>query len=52
VVAEGVSAFPQEVTGQMLHNFVSGGAAISVLARQLGASLEVVDLGTRRVCVT
>jgi nicotinate-nucleotide--dimethylbenzimidazole phosphoribosyltransferase len=30
----------------MLHNFVSGGAAISVLARQLGASLEVVDLGT------
>lgn len=46
VVAEGVSAFPQEVTGQMLHNFVSGGAAISVLARQLEASLEVVDLGT------
>ena len=46
VVAEGVSAFPQEVTWQMLLNFVSGGAAISVLARQLGASLEVVDLGT------
>ncbi|KRP51723.1 nicotinate-nucleotide--dimethylbenzimidazole phosphoribosyltransferase [Pseudomonas poae] len=46
VVAEGVSAFPQEVTGQMLHNFVSGGAAISVLARQLDAQLEVVDLGT------
>ncbi|AHL35451.1 nicotinate-nucleotide--dimethylbenzimidazole phosphoribosyltransferase [Pseudomonas brassicacearum] len=46
VVAEGVSAFPQEVTGQMLLNFVSGGAAISVLARQLGAYLEVVDLGT------
>lgn len=46
VVAEGVSAFPQEVTGQMLHNFVNGGAAISVLARQLGASLEVIDLGT------
>lgn len=46
VVAEGVSAFPQEVTGQMLHNFVSGGAAISVLARELSASLEVVDLGT------
>jgi nicotinate-nucleotide--dimethylbenzimidazole phosphoribosyltransferase len=46
VVAEGVSAFPQAVTGQMLHNFVNGGAAISVLARQLGASLEVIDLGT------
>ena len=46
VVAEGVSAYPQAVTGQMLLNFVSGGAAISVLARQLGASLEVVDLGT------
>jgi len=46
VVAEGVSAYPQEVTGQMLLNFVSGGAAISVLARRLGASLEVVDLGT------
>ncbi|WP_055128848.1 nicotinate-nucleotide--dimethylbenzimidazole phosphoribosyltransferase [Pseudomonas mediterranea] len=46
VVAEGVSAYPQEVTGQMLLNFVSGGAAISVLARQLSAGLEVVDLGT------
>jgi nicotinate-nucleotide--dimethylbenzimidazole phosphoribosyltransferase len=46
VVAEGVSAYPQEVTGQMLHNFVTGGAAISVLARQLSAQLEVVDLGT------
>lgn len=46
VVAEGVSAYPQAVTGQMLLNFVAGGAAISVLARQLGAQLEVVDLGT------
>ncbi|MFK3791615.1 nicotinate-nucleotide--dimethylbenzimidazole phosphoribosyltransferase [Pseudomonas piscis] len=46
VVAEGVSAYPQEVTGQMLLNFVNGGAAISVLARQLAAQLEVVDLGT------
>jgi nicotinate-nucleotide--dimethylbenzimidazole phosphoribosyltransferase len=46
VVAEGVSAFPQAVTGQMLRNFVNGGAAISVLAKQLGATLEVIDLGT------
>lgn len=46
VVEEGISAYPQAVTGQMLRNFVGGGAAISVLARQLGASLEVVDLGT------
>lgn len=46
VVAEGISAFPQAVTGQMLRNFVSGGAAISVLAKQLGATLDVIDLGT------
>ncbi|HBX54929.1 nicotinate-nucleotide--dimethylbenzimidazole phosphoribosyltransferase [Pseudomonas sp. UBA2684] len=46
VVAEGVSAYPQAVTGQMLRNFVGGGAAISVLAKQLGATLDVVDLGT------
>lgn len=46
VCAEGVSAYPQEVTAQMIANFASGGAAISVLARELGASLEVVNLGT------
>jgi len=46
VVEEGISAYPQVVTGQMLRNFVGGGAAISVLARQLQASLEVIDLGT------
>ncbi|WP_263146497.1 nicotinate-nucleotide--dimethylbenzimidazole phosphoribosyltransferase [Pseudomonas sp. RIT-PI-AD] len=46
VVAEGISAYPQAVTGEMLRNFVRGGAAISVLARSLGATLEVVDLGT------
>lgn len=46
IAAEGVSAYPQAVTGQMLANFVGGGAAISVLARQLQASLSVIDLGT------
>ncbi|MDF0751672.1 nicotinate-nucleotide--dimethylbenzimidazole phosphoribosyltransferase [Marinobacter sp. 71-i] len=45
VCEEGVSAFPQEVTAQMIANFANGGAAISVLAKQLGASLEVVNLG-------
>jgi nicotinate-nucleotide--dimethylbenzimidazole phosphoribosyltransferase len=46
VVAEGVSAFPQAVTAQMLHNFVNGGAAISVLAKVQNIPLEVIDLGT------
>lgn len=46
VAAEGVSAFPQAVTGEMVRNFAAGGAAISVLARELGARLEVVHLGT------
>jgi len=46
VADEGVSAFPQIVTGEMIKNFVSGGAAISVLARQIGARLEVVNAGT------
>lgn len=46
VAAEGVSAFPQAVTAEMVRNFARGGAAISVLARQLGASLEIMNLGT------
>jgi nicotinate-nucleotide--dimethylbenzimidazole phosphoribosyltransferase len=46
VAAEMVSAFPQAVTGQMLANLAAGGAAICVLARALGADLELVDLGT------
>lgn len=46
VTEEGISAFPQAVTGEMVKNFAAGGAAISVLARNLGATLEVVNLGT------
>lgn len=46
IAEEGISAFPQAVTGQMILNFARGGAAISVLARNLGASLEVVDVGS------
>ena len=46
IAAEGVSAFPQAVTAEMVKNFARGGAAISVLAQQLGATLEVVNLGT------
>ena len=44
-VAEGISAFPQEVTWQMVHNFLSGGAAINVLARQAGMEVQVIDAG-------
>lgn len=46
VAVEGISAYPQAVTGEMLRNFASGGAAIAVLARELDATLDVVNLGT------
>lgn len=46
VVAEGVSAFPQVVTAEMVRNFARGGAAISVLAREWNARLDVVNVGT------
>lgn len=46
VTAQGVSAFPSSVTVEMLRNFTAGGAAISVLARQTGSDLTVVDAGT------
>jgi nicotinate-nucleotide--dimethylbenzimidazole phosphoribosyltransferase len=45
VVAEGVSAYPPEVTAQMVANFVRGGAAINVLARRAAAEVIVVDAG-------
>ncbi|WP_422658142.1 nicotinate-nucleotide--dimethylbenzimidazole phosphoribosyltransferase [Paenibacillus sp. EC2-1] len=45
VCDEGVSAFPQEVTPQMIHNFLAGGAAVNVLARQAGAEVVCVDIG-------
>jgi nicotinate-nucleotide--dimethylbenzimidazole phosphoribosyltransferase len=46
IAAQGVSAYPQEVTLAMMANFAAGGAAISVLARELASALEVVDAGT------
>jgi nicotinate-nucleotide--dimethylbenzimidazole phosphoribosyltransferase len=46
IAAQGVSAYPQQVTIAMMANFAAGGAAISVLARELGSALEVVDAGT------
>ncbi|GLQ29936.1 nicotinate-nucleotide--dimethylbenzimidazole phosphoribosyltransferase [Litoribrevibacter albus] len=46
VVEEGVSAFPQAVTVEMIKNFCAGGAAISVLAKEQGADFQVVNVGT------
>ena len=45
VVAEGVTAFPQEVTPQMVLNFLGGGAGVNVLARYVGAEVRVIDVG-------
>src|SRR5580658_6604952 len=45
ITAEGVSAYPSQVTRQMVLNFLAGGAAINVLARLNGAELRVVDVG-------
>jgi len=48
VVGEGVSAYPQEVTFQMVYNFIRGGAGINVLARHMGAEIVVVDMGVAK----
>ena len=45
IVAEGVSAYPQEVTWQMVENFLAGGAAINVFARQNNCAIQVIDAG-------
>jgi len=45
IVAEGVSAYPQEVTWQMVENFLAGGAAINVFARQNHCAIQVIDAG-------
>jgi nicotinate-nucleotide--dimethylbenzimidazole phosphoribosyltransferase len=47
LTARGISAFPSDVTWQMVENFLAGGAAVSVLARQNGIALTVVDCGVK-----
>ncbi len=47
IAEERVSAFPQVVTAEMVRNFASGGAAVNVLSRYVGATFEVIDVGLR-----
>ncbi len=47
LTARGISAFPSDVTWQMVENFLAGGAAVSVLSRQNGIALTVVDCGVK-----
>ena len=49
IVAEGVSAYPQEVTWQMVENFLAGGAAINVFARQNDCAIQVIDAGVNHI---
>jgi nicotinate-nucleotide--dimethylbenzimidazole phosphoribosyltransferase len=46
IAGEGVSAYPQEVTGAMVHTFLAGGGGINAIGRQVGADVFVVDVGT------
>lgn len=48
VAADGVSAYPRDVTAQMLQNFLAGGAAVNVLAARAGADVRIVDAGVLR----
>jgi nicotinate-nucleotide--dimethylbenzimidazole phosphoribosyltransferase len=47
VVSEGISPYPQEVTGLMVRNFLQGGAGINVLARCVGAGVTIIDIGMK-----
>ncbi len=49
IAEAGVSAYPSEVTGQMVANYVRGGAAVNVLARRAGAIVRVADLGVKHL---
>ena len=51
VATEGVSAYPQVVTAQMVENFLAGGAAVNVLAREVGATVVVADFGVATAVV-